>query len=29
MGSLIPVGLIIDIDKSKAVKYQGESMLRS
>ena len=29
MGSLIPVGLIIDKDKSKSVKYQGESMLRS
>jgi hypothetical protein len=29
MGNFIPVGLIIDIDKSKAVKYQGESMLRS
>lgn len=29
MGNFIPVGLIIDIDKSKAVKYQGESMLMS
>ena len=29
MNNFIPVGLIIDIDKSKAVKYQGESMLRS
>ena len=29
MGSFIPVGLIIDKDKSKAVKYQGESMLMS